>query len=166
MKSLKFFLTAVGINLVLFIFLYLQPFNLLQAAVGYLTSFFVFIFGFGLKVSVSLSNEACILATATGNLRLYQTFYEILTIVALTVPLYIHSWKKLLEKLALILVIMVGYYVLLYGSTILLLQNGFNVPWLLALIKFNTESFMIFAFGVIWFFVNKKEILKMIGNKS
>lgn len=164
MKPLKFLLTAAGINLVLFICVYLQPISPLRFVIGYVTSFFVFILGFGLKVGVSLSKEACTLTTTTGNLMLYQTFYEFLTITALTIPLYLNSWKKLLEKLATLLTIMIGYYVLLYGITILLLQNGFNVPWLLTFIKFNTESFMIFAFGIIWFFVNKNEILKIIGN--
>jgi hypothetical protein len=164
MKPLKFFLTAAGINLVLFIFVYLQPVSPLRFVIGYMTSFFVLIFGLGLKVSVALSKNACILATTTGNLILYQTFYEFLTIIALTIPLYINSWRKLLKKLAILLAIMIGYYVLLYGTTILLLQNGFNVPWLLTFIKFNTESFMILAFGVIWFFVNKNEIMKIVNN--
>ncbi len=129
-----------------------------------MTSFFVFIFGFGLKVSITSSKDAFILATTTGSLVLYQTFYEILTIMSLTIPLYLNSWKKLFEKVIILLFIMIGYYVLLYGTTILLLQNGFNVPWLLTFIKFNTESFMIFAFGLIWFLVNKDEIMKIINN--
>ncbi len=166
MKPLKFFLTAAGINLVLFIFVYLQPLNPLRSVIGYMTSFFVFIFGLGLRVSVILSKDECILATATGTLRLYQTFYEFLTIIALTIPLYLNSWRKLFKKLATILTIMTGYYVILYGTTILLLQNGFKVPWLLTFIRFNTESFMILAFGLIWFFVNKNEILKIIDNTS
>lgn len=164
MKPLKFFLIAAGINLVLFILVYLQPVSLLRWIIGYMISFFVFIFGFGLRVSVISSKNVCILATTTGTLQLYQTFYEILTIISLTIPLYLNLWGKLLKKLAVILTIMTGYYVLLYGVTILFLQNGFNVPWLLTFIRFNTESFMIFAFGVIWFFVNKDEILKMINN--
>lgn len=164
MKPLKFLLTAAGINLVLFIFVYLQPLNILASFIGYMTSFFVFIFGLGLKVSVISSKDACILVTTMGTLQLYQTFYEFLTIISLTIPLCLNSWRKLLEKLAILLTIMTGYYVLLYGTTILLLQNGFNVPWLLNFIKFNTESFMILAFGVIWFFVNKKEIMKIINN--
>ncbi len=164
MKPLKFFLTAAGINLVLFILVYLQPLSPLRFVVGYMTSFFVFIFGFGLKVSITSSKDAFILATTTGNLILYQTFYEILTIISLTIPFYLNLWGKLLKKLAILLVIMIGYYVLLYGTTILLLQNGFKVPWLLTFIRFNTESFMIFAFGIIWFFVNKDELLKVIDN--
>jgi hypothetical protein len=164
MKPLKFFLTAAGINLVLFIFVYTQPVSPLRFVIGYMTSFFVFIFGLGLKVSVTLSKDACILATTTGNLALYQTFYEFLTIIALTIPLYLNSWRKLLKKLAILVAIMISYYVLLYGITILLLQNGFSVPWLLTFIRFNTESFMILAFGMIWFFVNKNEILKIIHN--
>jgi hypothetical protein len=166
MKPLKFFLTAAGINLVLFISVYLQPLNPLRSVIGYMTSFFVFIFGLGLRVSVVLSKDACILATTTGTLILYQTFYEFLTIIALTIPLYLNSWRKLFEKLAALLAIMTGYYVLLYGTTILLLQNGFKVPWLLTFIRFNTESFMILAFGLIWFFVNKNEILKVLGVKN
>ncbi|GEM_PF-5518792 len=162
MKSFKFFLTAAEINLVLFIFVYLQPVSPLRLVVGYMTSFFVFIFGVGLRVSVILSKDTCILATATGNLILYQTFYEFLTIISLTIPLYLNSWRKLLKKLVVLLAIMIGYYVLLYGATILLLQNGFKVPWLLTFIRFNTESFMILAFGLIWFFVNKNDILKRI----
>jgi uncharacterized protein YhhL (DUF1145 family) len=164
MKPIKFFLTAAGINLVFFILVYIQPVSPLRFVIGYMTSFFVFIFGFGLKVSVTLSKDVCTLATTTGNLILYQTFYEILTIIALTIPLYLNSWRKLFKKLAILLVIMIGYYVLLYGITILLLQNGFNVPWLLTFIRFNTESFMILFFGVIWFFVNKNEILKILNN--
>lgn len=164
MKPLKFFLIAAGINLILFLFVYTQPVSPLRFVIGYMTSFFVFIFGLGLKVSVSLSKDACILATKTGSLMLYQTFYEFLTIIALTIPLYMNSWRKLLKKLAILLTVMIGYYVLLYGTTILLLQNGFNVPWLLTFIKFNTESFMILAFGVIWFFVNKSEILNIMNN--
>jgi len=164
MKPLKFFLTAVGINLILFIVVCLIPLNPLRFIIGYLTSFFAFIFGFGLKVSVISSKDACILATTTGALKLYQTFYEFLIIIALTIPLYLNSWRKLFEKLAILMIIMISYYVLLYGITLLFLQNGFNVPWLLTFIKFNTESFMIFAFGLIWFFVNKEEILKMIDN--
>lgn len=164
MKPLKFLLTAAGINLVLFIFVYLQPLNILASFIGYMTRFFVFIFGFGLKVSITSSKDAFILATTTGSLILYQTFYEILMIISLTIPLYLNLWGKLLKKLAILLVIMIGYYVLLYGTTILLLQNGFNVPWLLTFIKFNTESFMIFAFGLVWFFVNKDDILKIIDN--
>lgn len=164
MKPLKFLLTAAGINLVLFIFIYLQPLNILASFIGYITSFFVFIFGLGLRVSVISSKNACILATSTGSLQLYQTFYEFLTIISLTIPLYLNSWRKLFKKLIILLAIMTSYYVLLYGITILLLQNGFNVPWLLTFIKFNTESFMILAFGIIWFFVNKKEILKIINN--
>jgi hypothetical protein len=164
MKPTKFFLIAAGINLVLFIIIYLIPFNLLRSIIGYLTSFFVFIFSFGLKVAVVSSKNACILSTTTGKLQLYQTFYEILTIIALTVPLYLNSWKKLFEKVVLEFLIMVGYYVLLYGVTILLLQNGLNVPWLLRFIRFNTESFMIAAFAVIWFFVNKKMILTLINS--
>jgi hypothetical protein len=162
MKSLKFFLTAAGINLVLFIFVYLQPLSLLRSVIGYTTRFFVFIFGQGLRVSVILSKDVCILSTTHVSLKLYQTFYEFLTIIALTIPLYLDSWRKLFIKLTTILAIMIGYYVLLYGTTILLLQNGFKVPWLLTFIRFNTESFMILAFGLIWFFVNKKEILKII----
>jgi hypothetical protein len=162
MKPLKFFLTAAGINLVLFISVYLQPLNPLRSAIGYLTSLFVFIFGHGLRVSVILSKDTCILATTDGALAVYQTFYEFLTIIALTIPLYLNSWMKLFEKLVVILAIMTGYYVLLYGSTILLLQNGFEVPWLLTFIRFNTESFMILAFGLVWFFVNKDKILKII----
>jgi hypothetical protein len=164
MKPLKFFLIAAGINLILFLLVYLQPVSPLRFVIGYITSFFVFIFGLGLKVSVTLSKDACTLATTTGSLVLYQTFYEFLTIISLTVPLYMNSWKKLLKKLAILIVIMISYYVLLYGITILLLQNDFNVPWLLNFIKFNTETFMILAFGVIWFFVNKNEILKMMNN--
>ena len=164
MKPLKFFLTAALINLILFIFFYLQPLNILASFIGYIISFFVFIFGFGLRVNVISSKDACILATTTGSLKLYQSFYEFLTIISLTIPLYLKFWKKLLEKLAILLAIMAGYYVLLYGTTILLLQNGFSVPWLLIFISFNTESFMIFAFGLIWFFVNKNEIMNMIGN--
>jgi hypothetical protein len=114
-------------------------------------------------MSVTLSQNAFTLATANGSLELYQTFYEFLTIISLTIPFYLNSWKKLFEKLAILLIIMIGYYVLLYGFTILLLENGFNVPWLLTFIKFNTESFMILAFGLIWFFINKKEILKLIN---
>jgi hypothetical protein len=166
MKPLKFFLTAAGINLVLFILVYLQPLNPLRSAIGYMTSFFVFVFGFGLKVIVTLSKDACVLATTTGNLVLYQTFYEFLTIIALTIPLYLNSFGKLFKKLVLLLAIMAGYYVLLYGTTILLLQNGFNVPWLLTFIKFNTESFMILAFGLVWFFVNKNGILEVMYAKS
>ncbi|MFA4952978.1 MAG: hypothetical protein WC584_02040 [Candidatus Pacearchaeota archaeon] len=164
MKPLKFLLAAAGINLVLFIFVYLQPLNPLRYVIGYMISFFVFIFGLGLKVSITSSKDAYILATTTGTLELYQTFYEFLTIISLTIPLYLNSLKKLFEKLAILIAIMAGYYVLLYGTTILLLQNGFKVPWLLTFIKFNTESFMIFAFGLIWFFVNKKEIMKIIDN--
>jgi hypothetical protein len=163
MKPIKFFLTAAGINLALFIIVYLQPLNPLRTVIGYLTSIFVFIFGIGLKVSVISSKDVCILATTTGALKLYQTFYEFLTIIALTIPLYLNSWRKLLEKLAVLLAIMAGYYVLLYGATILLLQNGFKVPWLLAFIQFNTESFMILSFGLIWFFVNKNEIMKLLS---
>ncbi len=159
MKPIKFFLTAVGINFILFIIIYLIPFNLLRIIIGYLTSFFVFIFGFGLKVAVVSSKDLVILSTTTGELVLYQTFYEILTIIALTVSLYLNSWKILIKKLILVIAIMIGYYVLLYGTTILLLHNGFNVPWLLTFIRFNTESFMIFAFGLIWFFINKKRII-------
>lgn len=48
MKLLKFLLTAVGINLLLFIFVYLQPLSPLRFVIGYITSFFVFIFGHGL----------------------------------------------------------------------------------------------------------------------
>ncbi|MFH0978038.1 MAG: hypothetical protein V1837_01920 [Candidatus Woesearchaeota archaeon] len=162
MKPLKFFLTAAAINLVLFILVFLQPVSPLRSFIGYLTSFFVFILGNGLRINVILSKDACILATSTGALELYQTFYEFLTIIALTIPLYLNSWRRLFEKLAAILAIMTSYYVLLYGTTILLLQNGFNVPWLLTFIKFNTESFMIFAFGLVWFFVNKTRILKII----
>jgi hypothetical protein len=165
MKPLRFFLTAAGINLVLFIFVYLLPLNPLRSAIGYLTSFFVFIFGLGLRVSVTLSKDVCILATTTGVLGLYQTFYEFLTIISLTIPLYLNSWRKLFEKLAALLAIMTGYYIVLYGTTILLLQNGFRVPWLLTFIRFNTESFMILAFGLIWFFVNKNEIQKSIDNQ-
>jgi len=164
MKPLKFFLVAAGINLVLFFFVYLQPLNPLRSFVGYMTSIFVFIFGLGLRVSVILSKDACVLATTTGSLQLYQTFYEFLTIIALTVPLYLDSWKKQFEKLAILLTVMTGYYVLLYGTTILLLQNGFKVPWLLTFIRFNTESFMIIAFGLIWFFINKQAILKIIND--
>ncbi len=164
MKPLKFFLIAAGINLVLFISMYLLPLNPLRSLVGYTTSFFVFIFGFGVAVSVIVSKDACILATTTGTLELYQTFYEFLTIIALTIPLYLHSFRKLFEKLAVLVTMMIGYYVLLYGSTILLLENGFKVPWLLTFIRFNTESFMILAFGLIWFFVNKNEILKIVDD--
>ena len=164
MRPLKFFLTAAGINLVLFILVYLQPINPLGFVISYMTSFFVFIFGFGLRVSVISSKDAYTLATTTGSLVLYQTFYEFLTIIALTIPLYLNSWRKLLEKLSILIIIMTGYYIILYGITIILLQNGLNIPWLLTFIKFNTESFMIFAFGLIWFFVNKKEILKIIKN--
>lgn len=164
MKLLKFFLTAAGINLVLFISVYLLPFSPLRSAIGYLTSFFVFIFGLGLSVSIIISKDSCILATSTGNLILYQTFYEFLTIIALTIPLYLNSWRKLFEKLAVVMTIMASYYVLLYGTTIVLLHNRFKVPWLLTFIRFNTESFMIPAFGLIWFFVNKEEILKIIDN--
>jgi hypothetical protein len=163
MKPLKFFLIAAGINLILFLLVYLQPVSPLRFVIGYMTSFFVFIFGLGLKVSVTLSKDVCTLATTTGSLVLYQTFYEFLTIIALTIPIYLNSWRQLLRKLAIIIFIMISYYVLLYGITILLLQNGFNVPWLLTFIKFNTESFMILAFGVIWFFVNKKEITKIVN---
>lgn len=162
MKPLKFFLAAAGINLILFMLIYLQPFNCLEYFIGYMTKFFVFIFGFGLNVDVALSKDACILTTGYVTLRLYQTFYEFLTIIALTIPLYLNSWRKMFEKLGVIIGIMTGYYVLLYGITILLLENRFNVPWLLTFIRFNTESFMILAFGLIWFFVNKDEIMKMI----
>jgi len=164
MKPIKFFLIAAVINLLLFIFVYIQQVSPLRFVIGYMTSFFVFIFGLGLKVIVTLSKDACTLATTTGSLVLYQTFYEFLTIIALTIPLYLNSWRKLLKKLVIIIVIMISYYVLLYGVTILLLQNGFSVPWLLTFIKFNTEAFMIFAFGVIWFFVNKKEITKIVND--
>jgi len=164
MKPLKFFLMAAGINLVLFILVYSQSSNPLRTIIGYMTIFFVFVFGFGLKMSVTLSQGAFILSTTTGSLQLYQTFYEFLTIISLTIPLYLNSWKTLLKKLMILLTIMIGYYMLLYGITILLLQNGFNVPWLLTFIKFNTEAFMIFAFGLIWFFINKKDILKIIDN--
>ena len=164
MKPLKFFLIAALVNLILFIFFYLQPFNILASFIGYMTSFFVFIFGFGLRVNVISSKDACILATTTGSLQLYQSFYEFLTIISLTIPLYLKLWKKLLEKLVILLAIMTGYYVLLYGTTILLLQNGLNVPGLIAFLKFNTDSFMILAFGLIWFFVNRTEILKIVDN--
>jgi hypothetical protein len=164
MKPLKFFITAAGINLILFILVYIQPVSPLRFVIGYMTSFFVFIFGLGLKASVTLSKDVCTLATTTGNLILYQTFYELLTIIALTIPLYLNSWKRLLKKLAIILIIMIGYYVFLYGTTILLIQKGFNISWLITFIRFNTESFMILFFGVIWFFVNKNEILKILNN--
>ena len=164
MKPFKFFMFAAGINLVLFITVYLQPFNPLRLLIGYLTSFFVFILGLGLRVSVALSKDACILSTSTGSLALYQTFYELLTVIALTIPLYLNSWKKLFKKLAVILAIMTSYYVILYGTTILLLHNGFKVPWLIAFLRFNTESFMILAFVLIWFFVNKNEIMEVVSN--
>lgn len=164
MKPLNFFMTAAGINLILFMVVYVLPLNPLQWIIAYMTSFFVFIFGLGLRASVVLSKDGIILATTTGNLILYQTFYEFLTIIGLTIPLYLHSWRKLCKKLAILMSLMTGYYVVLYGTTILLLQNGFKVPWLLTFIRFNTESFMIFAFGLIWFFVNKKGILEIIDN--
>jgi len=164
MKPLRFFLTAAGINLALFLIIYLMPFNPIRSLIGYSTSLFAFLFERGLAVAVVSSKNACILATSTGNLSLYQTFYEFLTILALTIPLYLHSWKKLLEKSVLAMLIMWGYYVLLYGLTILFLENGLNVPWLLRFIRFNTESFMIPAFGALWFFLNKDRILSLIAS--
>lgn len=150
--------------MVLFSSVYMQPLNPLRSVIGYIVSFLVYIFGLGLNVNISLSKDTFILATTTGTLKLNQTFYEFLTIIALTIPLYLSSWRILFKKLVALLAIMTGYYVLLYSITILLLHNGFKVPWLLTFIRFNTESFMILAFGLIWYFINRNEILKMISN--
>ena len=67
MKPSKFFLTVAGINLILFIIIYFMPYNPIRSVIGYLTSLFVFIIGFGIKVAVVSSKDACVLATTTGN---------------------------------------------------------------------------------------------------
>lgn len=165
-KLLKPLIIAITINLALFIVIYTLPFNPFQMIIGHLVSAFVFVFGFGIKLSVIKEASAFFLVTANGKMILYQTFYEFLTIIALTIPLYLKSWKKLLKKLSLTLAIMFGYYTTLYGTTIVLLEKGFEASFLIKFITYNTESFMIFAFVVVWFFVNRTQILKLINSNK
>lgn len=162
MKPLKFFSAAVGINLALFIIIYLLPYNPIRSVIGYSTSFFVFIFGLGLKVAVVSTKDACMLATSTGSMGIYQTFYEFLTILSLTIPLYLKDWKKLLEKSAAIFLVMIGYYVVLYGITIIILEKGKDASLLVGFIRYNTESFMIPAFFGLWAFINKNRIASLL----
>ena len=163
-KPLRFFITALAINLILFMIIYALPFNPFQMLIGHFVSAFVFIFG--IKLLVIRESSAYFLTTPNGKMMLYQTFYEFLTITALTIPLYLKSWKKLLKKLSIILFIMFSYYTILYSITIILLENGINATLLIKFISFNTESFMIFAFTILWFLVNKKEIIDIIKNEN
>lgn len=161
-KLPKFLIIAVSINLLLFLIIYSLPFNILQALIGYSTSLFVFIFGLGIKVEVVKQTAGFYLVTQNGRMLLYQTFYEFLTITALTIPLYLNKQMQLLKKLATILAIMFGYYVVLFGMTIIMLENGMNASLLIKFISLNTDSFMIFAFSLLWAVVNKKEILRAL----
>lgn len=163
-KLSKFVAIALAINLLLFIIIYSLPFNLIQALIGYCVSAFVFIFG--VKLEVINNSSGFLLVTQDGRMLLYQTFYEFLTIIALTIPLYLSRHKQLLKRLAIVLAIMLGYYILLFGLTIILLENGIDASILVSFISLNTDSFMIFAFTLLWAIINKEELLKFLRKQN
>jgi hypothetical protein len=157
-KISKFFLTVLIINIILFIFIYLLPINILQCLIGHLVKVVVFVFGVRLEVIRQASGF--ILKTDNGQMLLYQSFYEFLTIISLTIPLYWQKWEMLFKKLIQTLAIMFCYYVILYSSTIVILEFGHKATLLRSFIDFNTEAFMIFAFTLVWVIVNKNELSK------
>ena len=160
MKPAKFVFAAVIINLVLYLIVYLMPINVLQFVIGYMISAFVYVFG--VELAVVGAEAGYQLATSSGRMLLYQSFFEFLTIIALTVPLYLKKPKMLLKKLGIVLGIMLGYYTILYGITIVLLDSGNHPTNLLRFIEYNMDSFMILAFTLVWYVVNRKQVDRLI----
>ncbi|MBN1156584.1 hypothetical protein JXA85_03150 [Candidatus Woesearchaeota archaeon] len=160
MKVVRFFLVGALINLILFAITHFLPFNPLQLLIANLVTLFVFLFGINAKIiSTGIPIVASTYNGITLRIAVSQTFYELLTIIALTIPLYLKNWKRMIEKTLTVIGIMLGYYLFIYGFAIItFLKNHSNL--LTRFLSFNTESFMIFAFLLVWFLVNWKEIEK------
>jgi len=165
MKIKKYLLISLTMNIVLYILILLLPINPMQYLISYIISFFVFLL-IQAKLSILHSNSGYILSTANGNLRLYQTFYEFLTIMSLTIPLYLNNLKLLIKKLSLTLLAMIFYYVIIYTTLIIRLEQGHSSNLLLKFIQYNTEVFMIFAFLLLFYIINKKSINSLIKEKA
>lgn len=147
-------------NLLLFVAFYFFEHNPLQKIIGVSTSIFVYLLG--IKLNILTSSGAHILSTGHGNFHIIQSFYEILTLLALTIPLYLENIQKGLKSSVWIVGVVIGYYTLLFGMIIILFENGINPILLVKYIKFNSEFLMIPIFLGFWYLINRIQINRQL----
>ena len=163
MKIWQFILITACINLVLFVIVYLLPVNIIQLLIVKIVQIIVILFGVK-AIAVSGKSVTVIIAYGIKSVKfvLDQCFYEVLTAVSMTVPLFLQQWWVLVKKLGIIISVIISYYVLLYSLVIILYAGGYTPNLLTRFVQFNIEYFMIFFVLLVWFMVSKKEIISLI----
>lgn len=148
-KPFIFLGKAGAINLVLY--LLMLPLNFLQLTIASLVKFLLFFFG--IKTSIALASSGLFIKGTISQIGMFQTFFEILTLISLTLAL-----KK--RKFMITILPVIIYYVLLYSIAIFLFEKNIDATFITSFITYQTNYLIVFLL-VLWFIINKTSVLEM-----
>lgn len=148
-KQLEFILKAVGINLVLY--LAMLPFNIMQFMIAFLVKMILFLVG--IHASISYAGQGIFIRSSISQVGMFQAFYEILTLMALTLAL-----KR--RKFLLTIVPVIAYYVLLYSASMFLFEKGIDATFITDFLAYQSD-YLVLLLLVFWAVVNKRSVLEI-----